>query len=93
MARIDLKHVHTFRDRHGKLRAYARVPGQEAVPLPGIPGSAEYMSAYQDAIAKAVPRPIGASRTIRAPSMPPSSPTTRTPRFWRCVLRRGIPAR
>jgi hypothetical protein len=35
-----------------------------AVPLPGISGSAEYMSAYQDAIAAALPRPIGASRTV-----------------------------
>ena len=64
MASVELKHVHTFRDRHGKLRAYASVPGQKAVPLPGIPGSAEYMSAYQDAIAAAIPRPIGASRTV-----------------------------
>jgi hypothetical protein len=44
MTSIDLKHIHTFRDRHGKLRTYARVPGQKAVALPGIPGSAEYMS-------------------------------------------------
>jgi integrase len=64
MARIDLKHIHKFRDRHGKLRTYARVPGQKAVALPGIPGSTEYMAAYQDAIAAAAPRPIGASRTV-----------------------------
>jgi|SRR6516165_11243511 hypothetical protein len=64
MASIYLKHIHTFWDRHGKLRAYARVPGQKAVALPGIPGSAEYMAAYQDATEAAMQRLVGASRTI-----------------------------
>jgi integrase len=64
MASIELKHIHRFRDRHGKRRFYARVPGQKAIPLPGIPGSSEFMLAYQDAIAAAIPRPIGAGRTV-----------------------------
>ena len=64
MTSIDLKHVHQFRDRHGKRRTYVRVPGQKAVPLPGIPGSVEFMDAYQQAIAAATPRIIGASRTV-----------------------------
>jgi integrase len=64
MAKIDLKHVHTFRDRHGKLRTYCRIPGQKAVPLPGLAGSAEFMTAYQDAVAAVGPREGGASLTV-----------------------------
>jgi hypothetical protein len=50
MATIKLKHVNTFRDRYGNLRHYARVPGRKTVPLPGKPGSAEFMAAYAPAI-------------------------------------------
>src|SRR6185369_5847131 len=64
MTKIELKHVHQFRDRHGKLRTYVRVPGQKAVPLPGLPGCVEFMTAYQDAIAAVAPRVIGARRTV-----------------------------
>lgn len=64
MTAIDLKHLHNFRDRHGKPRCYVRVPGQKAVALPGLPGSAEFLAAYQDALSMAAPRLIGASRTI-----------------------------
>src|SRR4051812_20791975 len=63
MTKIDLKHVHQFKDRHGKLRRYVRVPRQKAVSLPGLPGSAEFMAAYRDAVSLALPRSIGASRT------------------------------
>ena len=38
MARIRLKHVNAFRDRHGRLRYYFRRPGFKSVPLPGLPG-------------------------------------------------------
>jgi integrase len=64
MTTLDLKHIHRFRDRHGKLRTYVRLPGAKAVPLPGIPGSVEFMTVYQDAIAAAAPRAIGANRTV-----------------------------
>jgi integrase len=64
MTKIELKHLHRFRDRHGRPRTYARVPGQKAIPLPGLPGSAEFMAAYQDAISMAAPRQIGANRTV-----------------------------
>lgn len=48
------------------MKRYARVPGQKLVPLPGLPGSPEFMEAYQKAIAgfgegRAT---IGASRTL-----------------------------
>lgn len=65
MARIRLKYVHEFRDRHGRLRRYVRLPGRPKTPVPGIPGSAEFMEAYQLALAgEASPVEIGASRTI-----------------------------
>lgn len=50
MARIRLKHVNAFRDRHGKARYYFRRGGGKAIPLPGLPGSAEFMAAYAEAL-------------------------------------------
>jgi hypothetical protein len=50
MTRIKLEYVHEYRDRHGKVRRYVRRRGFRAVPLPGLPGSPEFMQAYQDAI-------------------------------------------
>jgi hypothetical protein len=60
-----LKFVHRFRDRHGKTRHYFRRPGCKTVALPGLPGSAEFMAAYQAALAgHSAPRiEIGAART------------------------------
>jgi integrase len=64
MTKMRLKYIHEFRDRHGRIRRYARPPGRPKVPLPGLPGSAEFMGAYQAAIAGETPHPaIGASRT------------------------------
>jgi integrase len=64
MTRIRLDYIHRFRDRHGKLRHYARPPGRKRVPLPGLPGSDEFMEAYQRAMSgEAAPREIGAART------------------------------
>ena len=50
MTRIGLKHVNAFRDRHGQVRHYFRRPGCKSVPLPGLPGSAEFMQAYRAAL-------------------------------------------
>jgi integrase len=50
--RVHLKHVNKFRDRHGRVRQYFRRPGQAAIALPGEPGSAEFMAAYQTALAQ-----------------------------------------
>ena len=65
MTRIRLKFVNAFRDRHGRLRHYFRRPGCKSVALPSLPGSAEFMDAYQAALAgETAPRlEIGASRT------------------------------
>jgi enterobacteria phage integrase len=56
MTRIKLEYVHEYRDRHGKVRRYVRRRGFRAVPLPGLPGSPEFMQAYQDAISGPVVR-------------------------------------
>jgi integrase len=63
MTRILLKYVNGFRDRHGKLRHYFRRPGCKSAPLPGSPGSTEFMAAYQAALSNE-PLPV----QLRAPS-------------------------
>ncbi len=57
MARIKLKYVNQFanKNRAGKRqRYYFRKRGHKAIPLPGLPGSEEFMDAYKMALA-AVP--------------------------------------
>ncbi len=63
MAQLRLQFINSFRDRHGRVRHYFRRPGSKAIALPGLPGSAEFMEAYQIALAGAPIRDIGASRT------------------------------
>src|SRR5215471_8320991 len=50
MARVLLRYVEEFTDRYGKTHRYFRRAGKR-VPLPGLPGSAEFMAAYQAALA------------------------------------------
>jgi integrase len=57
MSGILLAYIHTYRDRHGKPRRYVRRPGSRRVALPGLPGSPEFMQAYQDAMSGPVVRP------------------------------------
>jgi integrase len=57
MARIKLRYVNAFVDRHGKVRYYFRRPGSRSVKLPGLPGSIEFMSSYQAALATVAPPP------------------------------------
>ena len=65
MARLRLQYVNSFRDRHGRVRHYFRRPGCKAIALPGLPGSADFMEAYQAALAGApvATREIGVTRT------------------------------
>lgn len=55
LTRIKLDFVHEYRDRHGKIRRYVRRPGLPRVALKGLPGSPEFMEAYQAAISGAAP--------------------------------------
>jgi integrase len=62
---LRLQYVHAFRDRHGKLRHYFRRPGHKQVPLPGPPGSEEFMAAYRAALAGAASlNPIGQKQSV-----------------------------
>jgi hypothetical protein len=93
MARIKLRYVNEFIDRHGKVRYYFRRPGSRSVKLPGIPGSIEFMDAYQAALVTvaAPARHRSTSSTDRSPellrdiSAPPRSQTSRFPRS-RCTV-------
>src|SRR5258707_10981977 len=62
MTQLNLQYVHRFRDRHGHVRHYFRREGQRTA-LPGLPGSTEFMAAYQAALAR-LPAPTGASRIL-----------------------------
>src|ERR1700730_8009006 len=57
VAVIRLPYVNTYADRYGNVRRYFRKRGCEPVPLPGIPGSAEFMAAYQAALGGPAPVP------------------------------------
>lgn len=46
---VPLKYVQAFKDRNGHWRYYYRRPGCPRVVLPGQPGSAEFMDAYNAA--------------------------------------------
>jgi len=62
MTKVPFRYVNEYRDVRGKLRRYFRRPGRKRIPLPGFPGSDEFMAAYQSALA-GVAAPIGSSRT------------------------------
>ena len=68
MARINLKYVNSFSNtarRNAAVRYYFRMRGMKAIPLPGIPGSEEFMTAYAMALAGLPDAPkldIGAKR-------------------------------
>ena len=57
MTRIKLRYVNEYVDRQGKVRRYFRRRGGRAIPLPGLPGSIEFMTAYQAALAVVSPPP------------------------------------
>jgi integrase len=64
MARLRLKYVHAFIDRHGKPRYYFRRAGFKHVRLPRLPGSLEFMDAYQAALDSGARIEVGATRSL-----------------------------
>ena len=62
---LRLPFLKKYRDRHGKMRHYHRPTG---TPLPGKPGSAEFMLAYHTACARGTdvdkPRNLAKSVTV-----------------------------
>ena len=47
---VAFVHLHTYRDRHGKPRAYYKPAGSKGIPLPLPVGSPEFLSAYAKAV-------------------------------------------
>ena len=99
MTKIRLHFVQGFVDRKtGRAFYYFRRRGQPRIPLPGIPGSAEFMAAYQQALA-AAPVAIGAGKRSKQgsisaalaeyyPSLAFRSLTGATPVSRRAILER-----
>lgn len=56
MTDIPLPYIHSFRDRHGRMRYYVRRKGQKKAALPGLPGSKAFMEAYQAAVGSEPPK-------------------------------------
>jgi integrase len=53
---LALPYVKSYRDSTGTMRRYFRKRGHKAVALPGVPGSADFMTAYQDALGEPAPQ-------------------------------------
>ena len=62
MTVIRIPYVKVYVDRSGKVRRYFRRPGFKNLPLPGAPGSAEFMEAYQAALGDKAPPSFGNRR-------------------------------
>jgi integrase/recombinase XerD len=65
VVRIKLRHVVEDVDRHGNVRLYVRMPGRPKLRLRGLPGTEEFMAAYQDAIASQPGQPRQAPEAAR----------------------------
>jgi len=66
VAKVTLAYVNSFRDRHGRVRYYFRKGGKR-IALPGAPGTAVFMEAYEQELAKAAPHVLvrqGRSRRL-----------------------------
>lgn len=50
MVKLQLRFVMEDVDRHGNVRTYFRRRGQPKIRLPGLPGSKDFMDAYQSAL-------------------------------------------
>src|SRR5262249_50642977 len=63
MTRLRLRYVQAWVDGESRPHHYFRRRGFKRVPLPGLPGSAEFMAAYQAALEQK-PAPIGIKRSV-----------------------------
>jgi integrase len=83
MTRLTLPYIHRFRDRRGVVRHYFRRHGQR-VALPGAPGSAEFMAAYQQALEGVTPAEPGKSREV------PGSFSALVAEYYKSAAFRGL---
>jgi hypothetical protein len=63
MTRIRLRYVHGYIDRHGMPRFYFRRAGFKTVRLSGLPGSEQFLEAYQSALGAAPRMTIAPDRS------------------------------
>lgn len=63
---VPLKYVQVVIDRYGREHFYFRQPGLPRAKLPGIPGSSEFMAAY-NAAKQAAPLPPKVKAAVHAP--------------------------
>lgn len=68
MSTIRLRYIHRYKDRHGRVRFYLRRPGAQKIPLPGAPGTPEFMAAYHVAVASSL-EPVAPKPKVAAGSM------------------------
>jgi integrase len=61
--RVRLPFIHEYKDRHGRVRRYFRQRGRPRIPLPGTPGSPDFMTAYNAALASLTVREIGKNKS------------------------------
>lgn len=92
VATLRLKLISAYHDRHGRLRRYFKHPGGgRQIPLPGLPGSAEFMDAYAAALAgQGSPLAASAGRNAPAPAGSPR-PAASTP--WQPPITPARPSR
>jgi integrase len=68
MSRIRLRYIQAWVDGDGRVHRYFRRPGFPRVPLPGLPGSSEFMAAYGAAL-EGPAFPIGAAKRSKPGSV------------------------
>jgi integrase len=68
MSRIRLRYVQAWVDGDGRVHRYFRRPGFPRVRLPGLPGSTEFMDAYQAAL-DGPAFPVGAAKRSKPGSL------------------------
>jgi hypothetical protein len=54
MVQIEFKYLHRTRNRHGKFYYSFRKKGHKRVRIPGAPGSAEFVAAYESALGMSI---------------------------------------
>ena len=66
MVTLRLRFVVSDRDRHGNVRYYFRRKGEKKVRLHGIPGSKEFMDAYDSALTSVTSRRVTGNFELRS---------------------------
>src|SRR5690606_30606532 len=85
---VRLKWIHTFTDRHGKVRHYFRHRGYRAV-LPGPPGSDQFLEAYRCALGAHSTSSVAARESLH---ITPGTMNDLIVRYYKSVQWHGLSA-